>query len=149
MLFSGGVGVTPMIAVLKTIYCLNAAKVPKTRGATRDVYFVWSVKAEEELWFTDELEAIRARAAESDGWPNLHLYVHVTKASTVSDPSYMRTGRPDLPAVFQHCEGTQRSGRVAVYVCGPSAMVDDVWDLSKARSNDTVHYAIHHEVFDF
>ncbi len=69
---------------------------------------------------------------------------------------YLRFGRPDVPQLFadtrKMCEA-EGIRRVAVFVCGPSGMVNEVADLSRATNmslcNSTVRFDCHAEVFDF
>lgn len=68
---------------------------------------------------------------------------------------YLKFGRPDLKKIFADtqamCEKDSIS-RVAVFVCGPSAMVNETVDLcrlSKLSPCSSVRFDCHHEVFDF
>ncbi|KAG2448227.1 hypothetical protein HYH02_006812 [Chlamydomonas schloesseri] len=65
----------------------------------------------------------------------------------------LRLGRPDLPKIFgetaQRAEFLQLK-EVAVYVCGPSAMVEEVEKLAAANSKwGGVTFHVHSEVFQF
>ncbi|KAG2442455.1 hypothetical protein HXX76_002541 [Chlamydomonas incerta] len=65
----------------------------------------------------------------------------------------LRMGRPDLPKLFE--ETARRAEflqlkEVAVYVCGPSVMVEEVEKLAAASSKwGGVTFSVHSEVFQF
>lgn len=68
---------------------------------------------------------------------------------------YVKFGRPDLEKLFAETrELCEKEGirRVAVFTCGPSAMVNEVVDLSrnsKTNCGTAVRFDCHQEVFDF
>jgi hypothetical protein len=68
----------------------------------------------------------------------------------------LRIGRPDIPKLFDSVRELCRSSgirRVAVGVCGPVSMVDEVDDLCRqsklASDSAAVRFDCHKEVFDF
>jgi hypothetical protein len=75
--------------------------------------------------------------------------------------SHLRIGRPNLPKIFAETAAMCRHegiSRVAVFTCGPPAMVNEVADLSRASrlggccagsSGSDVKFDCHSEVFDF
>ena len=80
-------------------------------------------------------------------------------ASANIDPAhqkYLKFGRPSVPALFEQtrelCEA-EGIKRVAVFVCGPSALVNEVADHSRASKMGgmcgAVRFDCHAEVFDF
>ncbi len=72
------------------------------------------------------------------------------------DAKYVHYGRPDLKALFANtkelCQ-TDAIARVAVFVCGPQSMVDDVTDLCRVENTscacNAVRFDCHAEVFSF
>ena len=156
ILCGGGVGVTPLIALLKTLYHVNvtpaaAAKKPIS-ATTTNVYFVWAVPTEQVVsWFADVFDEVMEKAGKS-GYPNLRLFIHVTRQDTVQDPS-LYCGRPNIPLIFDDiCNelGQAAIPRAAVYTCGPTHLVSSTWDASmKHTSPSGLRLHFHSEEFNF
>lgn len=67
---------------------------------------------------------------------------------------YMHSGRPDFPELFKKITAlctAERIPRVAVCVCGPAAMTNEVDDLCRASqlACGEVIFDCHKEIFDF
>ncbi|CEO94382.1 FAD-binding FR-type domain-containing protein [Plasmodiophora brassicae] len=175
LLIGGGVGITPLISIIKDIYQLDMTAKGKAQHArsawVRHVYLVWTVQTEFEwAWFAEIIVRARVLAALSQ-YPNLTIAGHITQQATTADPSLI-VGRPDLETIFRYVEGSMMdegvapreppkpidtltidkkaaSGRAAVYVCGPRSLVNDAWDVARNRTRGSVRYDFHHEVFEF
>lgn len=161
VLVGGGVGITPQVAALKSIYrvCMsNVARIDNARhNVLKHVYFVWtSPDPEHYSWFADLFAKCLERRSDDPSYPELHLIVHLTKFSEVPPglPSYVRHGRPDFHALMpmlcveRKKELTGSGG--AVFACGPTEMVNGVWDASiQASSKHGANWFFHRETFDF
>eukprot|EP00475_Leptophrys_vorax_P013298 TRINITY_DN1967_c0_g1_i1.p1 TRINITY_DN1967_c0_g1~~TRINITY_DN1967_c0_g1_i1.p1 ORF type:complete len:1315 (+),score=276.51 TRINITY_DN1967_c0_g1_i1:28-3945(+) len=153
MALSGGVGVTPCIALLRHIYHINRPNATLD-SIVQNVFFVWSCKSEEEIgWFRDELEEIRKKEGR-DGYPRLHAYIHVT--SNKGDKPLengLKPGRPNLPQVFSdviaEMEKDKANSRAFAVTCGPAVMVNESWDLATKHSIGSIRFDYHHETFEF
>ncbi len=69
---------------------------------------------------------------------------------------WLKFGRPNMKDIFQRVSSfckKEEISRVAVCVCGPQPMVNEIGDLCRNSllhpSCDTVRFDCHHEVFDF
>lgn len=103
LLISGGSGITPVMAMLRTL-C--------DEGHTGRVDFLHYARSREDALFAAELEAIATR----------HDNVRVRVVHTREGRKRQRFGRDHLPADYADC---------ATYVCGPAPLVDAVrglWD---------------------
>jgi hypothetical protein len=61
-------------------------------------------------------------------------------------------GRPNIPRIFQQAQllaATKDEKRIAVMVCGPIAMINDVEECARIHSNNGLVFDVHHEVFEF
>eukprot|EP01125_Pyxidicula_operculata_P001125 TRINITY_DN1106_c0_g1_i2.p1 TRINITY_DN1106_c0_g1~~TRINITY_DN1106_c0_g1_i2.p1 ORF type:complete len:1142 (+),score=315.87 TRINITY_DN1106_c0_g1_i2:257-3427(+) len=81
LLVGGGIGVTPIIGLLKDIY-YNPKRV-QTRN--KKVIVVWTVRTEEEAgWFYDDLETMYNLSLKNHELPELDLRIHITGAVSAS-----------------------------------------------------------------
>ncbi len=161
MLFGGGVGVTPMIALLRSVYQFNAPTSKRqrqrkraadaARGHVKHIYFHWTCSDETTYaWFRGTVHKLLQLSTTQPGAPTLTVRVYVTRATTVSDPSLMQAGRPDVAAAFQAvCDAHEDAAGVAVFACGPRGLVDDAWDQCSRRNAPGRVWDFHHETFEF
>lgn len=126
VLIAGGVGVTPMMSVLRHL---------TQRSWLHDIYFLFAVRAEADIIFREELDYLQRR------YRNLHVVVVVDQLDASANTAYVRgritrelleTRVPDLP--------THR-----IHVCGPPPMMSAVKALLIELGVPTDH--IHTEVF--
>eukprot|EP00047_Mylnosiga_fluctuans_P012673 m.27305 g.27305 ORF g.27305 m.27305 type:complete len:465 (+) comp4411_c0_seq2:13-1407(+) len=155
---AGGVGITPVISVLRLIYGIVDDPTPSGRigwpSATaaqprsKHIYLIWSVSSEEQvLWFADILALAMARSIQAEHVPLLHLEVHVTKKMS-SQPTTLRSGRPD---VGKRITDIVQSHQVpaSVFTCGPASLVNATWDVSNYLMSQGYSINFHRETFEF
>eukprot|EP00047_Mylnosiga_fluctuans_P001135 m.214109 g.214109 ORF g.214109 m.214109 type:complete len:537 (-) comp10143_c5_seq6:372-1982(-) len=152
VLIAGGVGVTPMINVLRSVY--NLVNEPKYTDqdpgvdvvARQHIYLVWCITQEDHYnWFEDILSAAQ-RASSLGDVPALHLEVHVTRKTTCQAP--LRSGRPDVARRVD--EIVSKHGKpTSVFACGPAAMVDAAWDASTRLLRSGHEVSFHRESYQF
>eukprot|EP00475_Leptophrys_vorax_P035025 TRINITY_DN5728_c0_g4_i1.p1 TRINITY_DN5728_c0_g4~~TRINITY_DN5728_c0_g4_i1.p1 ORF type:complete len:675 (-),score=152.69 TRINITY_DN5728_c0_g4_i1:32-2011(-) len=154
VLVAGGVGVTPSIATIRHIYNLHRSSQNEVEPYLSDLFFIWSCKSEQEYeWYKADVEAaIEKSALKNQKYPTLHLHIHVTSPKDPENlPAYLKSGRPDVSAVFdrvEHC-GEDTALRVAVVACGPAVMVNEAWDQCSKRTGRKHRFDFHHETFEF
>jgi ferredoxin-NADP reductase len=102
---AGGVGVTPMLSMLRYM---------GDTGDARKTTLVWSNKTEADILCRDELEAIEAKL------PNLTIHHVLTRQRDFGG----RTGHLDRTMLEDFLSGCSREA--AVFVCGPPPMMDAV-----------------------
>ena len=169
LLIGAGVGVTPLISVVKDLYNIgvseqNIALHPPS-PYLKNVFFMWVVPtADSWSWFFEVLEVVNkvSTMLAEQGYPRITIKGYVTKpgpnfdslqAAVQGSGKYtVASGRPDMRQVFQGMEsliGPQQK-RIAVMSCGPSKLVNQVWDTCQQRTvPGQTRYDFHHEVFDF
>ena len=157
VLTSGGIGVTPMVAMLRYYYLYNVSA--HTALITpihlpKHVYFVWTIpdlKMYET--FKEPIQWCAARSG-SHGYPQLHLQIYVTRDKEATAeaaglaPGDIINKRPDMKAVLEGVR-VHAIPRVAVLVCGPGPLVQGTWDAAKELSDTKVQFDYHHETFEF
>jgi ferredoxin-NADP reductase len=167
-LVGGGVGVTPSISILRDLFQIEVSEQKRMQHPispfVKNVFFLWTVKSTEPWsWFYDGLRAcmdvsVNGAAA---GYPRLRVKGYVTKPddklpgllnAIKAIPNYsISTGRPDMERIVSGLEESIGLGkkRVAVIICGPSALVNSVYDACHAHTKNGVRFDTHVEVFDF
>jgi benzoate/toluate 1,2-dioxygenase reductase subunit len=102
LLIAGGTGLSPMLSILRRL---------RTQGSTRPVHLLYGVSRDEDVV---ELDTVRELAADLD----------LTWEHCVSDPA---SAAANIGRVTRFLGPEQhRDGAVAVYLCGPPAMVEGV-----------------------
>ncbi|MGQ0479719.1 MAG: ferredoxin reductase family protein [Pseudonocardia sp.] len=142
VLIAAGVGITPMISMLRTL---------AHRADHRPVLLISGARTVEDLLFRDELAQLRER-----------LRLSVVEVLSAPPPGWTgRTGRVDrtlLADVLPGCGGDGDGGEIGIggvvagrrkvdhFVCGPPAMVRDVVDALDELGVDPAR--VHTEQFD-
>jgi len=102
---AGGIGVTPMLSMLR-----HLGDTEPNRRAT----LVWSNHSEEDLLFRQELDELAARM------PNLTVHYVMTRQEDWQGPK----GHIDARMLGELLTEADRGGRA--FLCGPGTMMDDV-----------------------
>ena len=113
------------------------------------------------IWFADELLAVLKLAAASPHLPELHVHMYATKPSSAANPYAQHarnagqarlvffTGRPTVRAELgAAAESLKPSERLLTFVCGPSTMVNEVWDLATEMRQRNYNVGFHREMFE-
>ena len=104
---AGGIGVTPIMSMLRTM---------RDRGDTRPCSLVYAARSLDEMTFREELDDLRDHL-------NLRLHLVPTVADDQWEGFSGRVGRQMLGALLpRDCE----SGDCEIYICGPPAMIHAV-----------------------
>ena len=173
VLVAGGIGITPVIGILKDIYRDTRLTGPTTAYMVRHVHVVWSMPTFSQFgWFCHEFQTACALAEAIDGrgagagaarrpLPQLHVTIYATKQGGAPNPyeSFavraaradltFAQGRPNLRASLAAAtSGTGTHGQMFVFACGPAPMVRETWDNATVlrRHNHSVHF--HRETFE-
>lgn len=138
VLIAGGIGVTPMISIIRDIYCRPDG--PPSLN-TRDVFLLWMIPGASELsWFQDTIDqAIAKHTNGPQSYPHLRFDAYLTRPGktiphsknadttiTSSKPPPMATAFPGI-VERAHAARPNELFTVAVYVCGPSKLANSVW----------------------
>lgn len=128
VLIAGGVGITPVMSMLRYL---------TDRGWPGTIYFVFVIKSNADYIFREELEYLQKR------FSNLRLFVTLTRPST-SDTrlGLVETGRLSVPKLLHWIPNLPS---LAVYMCGPNAMMDHTRELLIAAGVPAI--AVHTELF--
>ena len=153
---SGGIGVTPMISMLRWYYLINtpaAIAAKQSVHLAEYIYFLWVVdKVSTFEVFKDVLIQCVERSKQP-GFPTLVPLIHVTRDATDPamfglDPSALFKGRPDMKYTLRTVKGNGIK-RHAVYCCGPSQLINSTWEAAGDLTDEDVQFAFHHETFEF
>ncbi len=153
----GGIGVTPMISMLRWYYLINTtAEVAAKQSVhlAEYIYFLWVVDCRETYQvFRETLLACVKRSQEA-GFPAFVPLIHVTREDAVDPDQYGLTaqsvfrGRPDIKHVLSSVKANGIK-RHAVYFCGPKPLCAATWSATSSLSDESTHFAFHHETFEF
>jgi len=144
LLLAGGVGVTPMVAILDDLY--EKCKDNKKPHHLEHVTFCWSVQTKDTItWMEDTIKKIQANPSPTTG-VTFDIQVFVTRSKEES-PLY-KAGRPKFSTVFESAarpkDGAGKDWRVGVLACGPEPMV-----VECQKTSMEVGYDFHKEIFAF
>jgi predicted ferric reductase len=124
LMIAGGVGVTPMLSMLRYMADI---------GDGRKTTLVWSNRTEADIICREELENIRVKL------PDLSIHHVLTRQRDFQGP----TGRLDMGVLKELLSGCSREA--TAFVCGPPPMMDAVCQALK-RIGFKAHF-IHTERF--
>jgi ferredoxin-NADP reductase len=109
VLIAGGVGITPLMAILRYLTDQN------WKG---DIYFLYSAKTPQDIIFRQELDDLQRR------FPNLHLLVTLTRAGAMDWAG--RKGRITGELLTQTIPNLATR---PIYICGPASMMEPTTQL--------------------
>jgi len=137
VLIAGGVGVTPMISILKDL-------LQTSKGLLTKVYFLWIVRDPLAFeWFADAL-----KAAEANTQFDVRLFA--TRGKPTDSGLKFSSARPNFQDIFNKIKTTHAAeGPIAVLACGPEPMVEETNKLSISESNNSIQFHYHKETFCF
>jgi len=137
VLIAGGVGVTPMISILKDL-------LQTSKGLLTKVYFMWTVRDPLAFeWFAEPLKA-------AEGNTQFDVKLFCTRGKPTDSGLKFSTARPKFQEIFNDIKTKHvTEGKVAVLACGPEPMVEETSLLSITESNASVQFHYHKETFCF
>lgn len=153
----GGIGITPILSILRDIYHNQTVSTTKKRPShcIRNVTLVWIIPyASEALPFLDQFNSFHQMSLKDPLLPDLSLTIHVTRGS---DGRAMINGqqffysKPQFNSVIYDCveRKPKDSTSTLVYACGPSKMVNELWDASMKKNEKDSRVDFYHETFEF
>jgi predicted ferric reductase len=157
LLVGGGIGITPIISVLKDIYGDQGnAKRSKPVHCIRNVTLVWIMpRASEASLFLEMLNQFRLKSLEDPLAPALNLAIHITRDDENCNNPQIVHGKPNFEDVISQCvdEMSDFSRSMLVFACGPGSMVNQLWDVSMKKpmkkGNKRIRVDFYHESFEF
>jgi len=168
LLISGGIGVTPMRSI-----CNDLMYQHKVKGRMlKKVWFVWTLRdlqmltdvlhcndeekenqqADTCVFLTKNSEASESLDSASAASPEVlfaDFYISPAPQNEIRQKN-VKTGRPNFSEIFEKMAGVARAtgeSKVAVLVCGPMPMVNDISRISIQKSTAQVQFHAHSEVF--
>ena len=149
VLCAGGIGVTPMAAILEDR--VRGAKSGAIKSGSKTT-LVWTTRSPAEVAAFSYLFAAIAELDEKTRCL-FDVRIHLTGGAK-ADPETatrsansvvtMATGRPDFDAVVAGCVAEGKANKVGVYVCGPEALSDAAEAAALRRG-----CLVHRETFEF
>jgi len=142
VLFAGGIGVTPMMAVLKELDNLSQRKTK--------IYFIWVVQNGSAFdWFSDSLNEMQNKS-------DIVLKLYVSRGEKEANETGLKftKGRPIFTEIVEEViSQNENESFIGVLACGPKSMVSTVFDVcmkSNCNSKTTKKHAklhFHKETF--
>lgn len=153
MLVGGGIGITPIVSILKDIYECERDKASHRKICAMNVHLVWIMPhASEADLFLDLLMNYRQRSVEDTSLPRLILSIHITRDDpAVRNKGHILFSKPDFASLMEDCISSRHNGAtsILVYACGPGRMVNQLWDASMKKTSKLIRVDFHHESFEF
>ena len=163
VLVCGGIGVTPVIGILKDIYGVgdltDDQRMHPKAHCVEKVYVCWVVSNYHQYqWFQEELNmCVASDEVSKQGGvsrPQLQIDVQITQG----EPPHSKKqggalnfikGRPDMSAYLNVVRKSHDEKAACVFACGPRKLVNRAWDAAGACSRDGAKFTFHHETFEF
>jgi len=147
VLVGGGIGITPVISLLKDIY---GDRRSEAAHCMQHVHVVWVMPhaAETEL-FLETLQRHQATAVVDPTLPSLAVKIHCTRADSTEVHPPVVAGRPNFPAIMDDAADRAPGTSTLVFACGPGRMVNQLWDECTSRNSARHRIDFHHETFEF
>ncbi|CAG8743274.1 604_t:CDS:2, partial [Dentiscutata erythropus] len=142
VLVAGGIGITPMISILRDIVDRQVANMPIM---TQSIYFLWTVPDTNSYsWFGNELNEITEKFTRKlpESKYLLDVKIFLTRSTTTPSSVFFQ-GRPDFLTMMQDLKQYHGSGDIAVGACGPSSMLKEVRRAAVAESDETCLIKVH------
>ncbi|CAG8582763.1 11029_t:CDS:2 [Funneliformis caledonium] len=145
-LICGGIGITPMISILRDLVDRQVSNMPIV---TQAIYFIWVIPDTDAYqWFGSDLRELMARA---ENLPEnkylLDIKIFLTRSTTTPSSIFFQ-GRPDFSVLMQDIKQYHGSGDIAVGVCGPGIMLKQVRNAAIKSSDETCLFKVHCETFE-
>lgn len=151
---AGGIGITPILSVLKDIYSIAGVRTEKKKNhCIRDVSLVWIMPhASEASLFMEVLNSFHLRSLEDALVPNFNLSIHATRDTDAMIPGQQIVySKPDFKVMMNELVESKHDGvrSMLVYACGPNRMVQQLWDASMKKNTKKLRVDMYHETFEF
>lgn len=152
LLIAGGIGITHPISYLHEF--VNAFFTPK-HSAVRQVSLIWVVRSIDHLtWIQSWMPTLMSHPSLQTSTIPLSIHIYITAPQSTTDeyvtspnpwahhappnvPVTINWGKPDFTYILENAKMCQ-VGAMAVSVCGPGAMGDDVRRAVRERQGGTV-----------
>lgn len=150
LLAGGGIGVTPIMGILKDVFDIGLNIDPKAAShrAIDTIYFWWIMPGLTDYdSFRDELNQCMERS-KLHGYPKFVPSIYITRSKELLQEPF-HSGRPNVNAVFKSMLENHLGDAGLVFVCGPQPLVTELWDKSIQCTASGHCIDFHHEIFDF
>jgi len=151
LLVCGGVGVTPVISMIRDIYRFgNLHPSSKKKPSwVEKVYLLWTVQKKEQYsWFRDELRACFDTSTSDPDAPILDLRIYMSREEGGLGQFFF-DGKPDLDELFNETVKMYPGKASLVFTCGPRALTNDCWDAVNRKKTSGHAFHLHSETFEF
>jgi predicted ferric reductase len=147
---AGGIGVTPIMSVLRDVYGTAREAPTKKHHCIKEVTLVWIMRhASEASMFLKELNSLRLLSTDDPLMPQFNLSIHATRDTDAGKG--VINSRPNFDVLMNdHVLAQEADTRsILVYACGPSSMVKQLWDASAKKKTKKLRIDFYHETFEF
>ncbi|CAG8477268.1 198_t:CDS:2 [Ambispora gerdemannii] len=146
LLVGGGIGITPMISLLRDLVDRQVAGFSLV---TQSIYFVWVIPDHDSYaWFSSEFTEIRNHASALINTKYLlDIKIFLTKAETTPSSIFFK-GRPKFNLLLNQIKGCNGSGDIAVGACGPAPMIREIRRAAVSESDAVGLIKVHTETFE-
>jgi len=117
---------------------------------TEKIYLIWTIQSVDQWsWFSDEIQWCFDAARHSKGaLPSMEIQVYITKGEGANN-GFMINGRPEYHKIIDDIYLSHYKRATTVFACGPTKMVNDLWDACNEKKRDGHPFNFHHETFEF
>ena len=147
LLVGGGIGITPIMSILKDIYGPNRSTNPH---CMKNIQLVWVMpNLSDSMLFMETLKVFQDGSILDGSLPKLNVAIHCTRMEPQETDYSISTNRPDFASVLDVCDEINPGSTMLAFACGPSSMVNQLWDETIVRNKMEKRIDFHHETFEF
>jgi len=165
ILVSAGIGIAPVISILKDCYRFGDLpghlKDRNPLNVMQSIIVVWIIPDPTNFaWFSQELNEFYAFAEQNPHFPALNVWIYFSKPASDATPltdklcpsiprDNFRFGKPSFDDILGSALDANQGIAHLVFACGPANMVNAVWDSANLQKIKGNRFDFHHETFNW
>lgn len=145
ILISSGIGITPMISVLRDTFLS-----PRKESMVKTVTLIWVCRDLQLFrYYEYTLNELVTMSNKNPKLPRFTLMIYTKERD--ANLRYVKSETPNIPEFFRQftLKNVSLNRRIVVIVCGSNHLIHDTWDACIENTSNKIQYDYYHDVFEF